>query len=163
MIAKTYGKSVNVPFTGMLPEILDFTKEMTTRLDEKLHYYNTFIHFDQEKHGRDRPWLHMFWRNARTRHPEFYKMGIVEWWGGYRKKGTQLTLLDAILDGFGKYGDDALYAYKEALAHTNNIDMVMVDRLYWTQLLWEKDGWIEGPFKPPEGNPAWKWLPRKVA
>lgn len=158
MKAKSYAKSVNVPFTGLLPEILGFTKGMTTRLDKVLHYYNTFIHFDPEKHGRERPWMHMFWRNARTKHPEFYKIGIVEWWGCCRKQGVYFTHEDAVRDGF-----DDLRQYKEALAHTNNLKWWEVDRVVWTQLMWEKDGWIEGPHEPPEGNPAWKWLPRKVA
>jgi len=81
MKAKAYARSVNVPFTCLLPEILDFSKEMTTRLDQVLHYYSTFLNFDPDKHGMDKPWMHMFWRNARTKHPEFYKIGIVEWRG----------------------------------------------------------------------------------
>ena len=162
MKAKSYARSVNVPFTGLLPEMLDFSKGMTTRVDQVLHYYNTFIHFDPDKHKTERPYMHMFWRNARTRHPEFYKIGVVEWWGCKRVSGYQLTKADAILDGFGKY-PDPLYAYKEALAHANNLNMIQVDHSMWTQLLWDQEGWVDGPWEPPKGNPARNLLPRKVA
>lgn len=142
--------AVNVPYTGLLPEILDHSKGMTTRVDAKLFYYKSFISFDAEKAKRDKPWLHQFWRNARTKHPEFYKIGIAEWSSCVRKAGEYFTEEDAIRDGFGE-----LYDYKVVLANHNNMTLEDVNHHVWTQILWEKDGWVEGPHYPPIYNPAW--------
>jgi hypothetical protein len=123
---------------------------MTTRPDDKLFYYKSFISFDADKAKRNHPWLHQFWRNGRTKHPEFYKIGIAEWSGCVRKAGEYFTEEDAIRDGFGD-----LYDYKAVLANHNNMTLEDVNHHVWTQLLWEKDGWVEGPHYPPIYNPAW--------
>ena len=158
MKAKSYARSVNVPFTGLLPEILDFSKGMTTRLDAKDYYYGTFINFDPDKHKMERPYMHMFWQSGRTQHPEFYKIGVVEWWGCCRKTGRQFTEADAVRDGF-----DSIDEYIEVLGIHNNMSYWEVLDYRWTQLLWDQEGWVKGPYEPPEGNPARNLLPRKVA
>lgn len=152
--------AVNVPYTGLLAEILDYRKGMTTRRDDKLFYYKAFVTFDPDKAKREHPWLHQFWRNGRTLHPEFYKIGIVEWSSCVRKAGEYFTEEDAIRDGF-----ETLEEYKFVLASHNEMSLEVVNQHVWTQLLWERDGWVEGPHYPAIINPAWRTQlqARKVA
>jgi hypothetical protein len=150
---RRYGRSVNVPFSGLLPEILDRTKIMTTRMDENDYYYGTFLNFDPDKFGIPDPRMHMFWRSPRTRNPECYKIGIVNWSMCCRKTGREFTEQDALWDGFC-----TIDQYIEALGIHNHMSYWEVLDYEWTQLVWDRDGWIEGPHRPPLGSPAYRHL-----
>jgi len=130
-------------FTGQLDKILDGSKTMTTRLDAKERKYQEAV----RKFRAGEPVIaHMWWKNPRTRHPDCYKIGRVTVKQAGRKLGAYFDQEDATRDGF-----TTIREYKQELARLNEMPWYEVDRTTWTQIIWKKSGWLDGPH------------PRKVA
>lgn len=127
-----------VTFSGQRQEILDFIKNMTTRPDFKMYFYDAWCRGIRK--------LDMWWRNPRNHQPDCYKMGIVDWDDCERKLGVFLDPSDATRDGFYSLRD-----YKERLGELNQMSWQQVEKHLWTLIKWKRSGWLDGPH------------PRKVA
>ena len=141
-----------VGFTGKLPEIVNHTKTLTTRLDAKGYFIGRWV---KGMRKLDPWWGGQWWPMERK-----YKIGIVDWNDCRRTRGHDFTAQDAHRDGF-----DSLWDYKVTLANHHGMTVGEVNDWTWTQIGWTKDGWREGPNHPPDGHHAWQYFPegRRVA
>lgn len=114
-------------FTGLLLEVLEGSKEMTTRIDSpnRRRIYRKF-------HEHSAPMdAHLWWLNPRTQNDYCAKIGIVPVRDIAMVRGKNLNEGQAIKDGF-----ESLEQYLNALAYTNNLDVRAVLETVWHLYKW---------------------------
>ena len=133
-------QNMMLTFRGLLVEVLDGRKTMTTRIDSinRRRIYRQF-------HDHSAPmYAHLWWLNPRNKSEYCGKIGEVLVRDIAMVKGKNLTQGQALLDGFGEF-KDPLEQYLDALAYTNALDISVVLETVWHLYKWDFD---EVEFEP---------------
>ena len=131
-------------FKGLLVEVLDGRKVMTTRIDSpnRRKIYRKFHEYSDEMDA------HLWWLNPRNLSKYCGKIGTAQVRDIAMVKGCDLTDEQAVLDGFGEFMDP-LEAYLDALDWTNGLTreetLDQVWHLYkwsYSEIKFEETMWI---------------------
>jgi len=118
-------------FKGLLVEVLDGRKVMTTRIGSpnRRKIYKKFHEHSEEMEA------HLWWLNPRNQSVYCGKIGTAPVRDIAMVKGCNLNRVQAVLDGFGEF-EDPLEAYLDALGWTNNMERNEIMGHVWHLYKW---------------------------